>query len=79
MLQGYQERRESRALAASKDLWGLMAVKEKRGMLDQKVPEVSFYVFILTSKLYRKSPLRKMGGVAHGNPEPISKGSATSP
>lgn len=51
MLQGCQERRASRALAASKGLLGPMAVKEKRGMLDQRVPEVSFPVLILTSLL----------------------------
>lgn len=48
MLQGYQERRASRALAASKGRSGPMEAKEKRGMLDQRVPEVSFPALILT-------------------------------
>lgn len=46
MLQGYQEKKASRALAGSKGLLGLTAVREKRGMLDQRVPEVPFLLYI---------------------------------
>lgn len=49
MLQGYWERRASRAPEASKGRLGLMEAKERRGILDQRVPEVSFPVLILTS------------------------------
>lgn len=42
MLQGYREKKASRALAGSKGLLGLMAVREKRGKLDRRVPEVPF-------------------------------------
>ncbi|TWW68540.1 hypothetical protein D4764_19G0003380 [Takifugu flavidus] len=49
-LMGYREKKASRALAGSKGLLGLMAVREKRGMLDQRAPEVPFllFFFILT-------------------------------
>lgn len=47
MLQGYREKKASRALAGSKGLLGLMAVREKRGMLDQRAPEVPFLLFFL--------------------------------
>lgn len=46
MLQGYREKKASRALVGSKGLLGLTAVREKRGMLDQRVPEVPFLLYI---------------------------------
>lgn len=48
MFQGYWEKKASKALAGSKGLLGLMAVREKRGMLDQRDPEVPFLFYIFT-------------------------------
>lgn len=52
MLQGYREKKASRALAGSKGLLELTAVREKRGMLDQRVPEVPFLLYIWFTLFY---------------------------